>query len=163
MTMQGQDWVRVRLAERRLSQRQLAKLIGLDASAVSLMLRGKRKMGAEEAAAISRLLNVDVDDLIGHLRTEGALGAGANAGSGQRADRGKGSARKAAAVAGSGAGVDGGSPRDVTATGEIEEIMLPVPLISGGFARVFVPVRLSKADAERISAVVCAVSVGQKE
>jgi len=37
----------------RLSQRKLAKLLDLDPAAVSLMLRGRRKMTAEEAAAIT--------------------------------------------------------------------------------------------------------------
>ena len=43
------EWFKQKLAERKLSQRQLAKLMGLDPAAVSLMLRGQRKMTNEEA------------------------------------------------------------------------------------------------------------------
>ena len=50
------QWFTNRLAERALSQRQLAKLMGLDSSAVSLMLRGKRRMTVEEAAQLAVLL-----------------------------------------------------------------------------------------------------------
>jgi transcriptional regulator with XRE-family HTH domain len=50
------DWFTNRLAERGLSQRGLAKLMGLDPAAVSLMLRGKRRMTVEEASQLAVLL-----------------------------------------------------------------------------------------------------------
>lgn len=50
------DWFVTRLADRSLSQRQLAKLMGLDSAAVSLMFRGKRKMALDEAAQLAVLL-----------------------------------------------------------------------------------------------------------
>lgn len=50
------EWFTNRLAERRMSQRQLARLMGMDPAAVSLMLRGKRRMTVEEAAQIAVLL-----------------------------------------------------------------------------------------------------------
>ena len=42
-------WFTDKLVERQLSQRGLAKLMGLDASAVSLMMRGKRRISIKEA------------------------------------------------------------------------------------------------------------------
>lgn len=59
-------WFVDRLAEKRLSQRGLAKLLGLDSSAVSLMFRGKRDMKLAEAAQIAQLLGAPVDDVLTH-------------------------------------------------------------------------------------------------
>lgn len=50
------EWFQDRLRDRRLSQRQLAKMMGIDPAAVSLMFRGRRKMTVEEAAQIAVLL-----------------------------------------------------------------------------------------------------------
>lgn len=58
------DWFTDRLAQRRLSQRQLAKLMGIDSAAVSLMLRGKRKMTLDEAAQIAVLLQSTTTDVL---------------------------------------------------------------------------------------------------
>ena len=55
-----------RLADIRLSQRQAARRLGLDPAAVSLMFRGKRRMQLTEAAAISRLLGVPMDEVLKH-------------------------------------------------------------------------------------------------
>lgn len=57
-------WFRDRLADRQMSQRGLARALGLDAAAVSLMLRGKREMRLNEAAEIARLLGVPADDVL---------------------------------------------------------------------------------------------------
>jgi transcriptional regulator with XRE-family HTH domain len=59
-------WFRDRLADQRMSQRGLARQLGLDAAAVSLMLRGKREMKIAEAAQIARLLGVPADDVMTH-------------------------------------------------------------------------------------------------
>lgn len=50
------NWFKQRLAQRELSQRQLAKLMNLDHAAISLMLRGKRRMTVEEASQLAVLL-----------------------------------------------------------------------------------------------------------
>ncbi len=50
------QWFKDRLAERRMSQRDLARHMGLDSAAISLMLRGKRNMKISEAAEIAQLL-----------------------------------------------------------------------------------------------------------
>jgi len=59
-------WFRDRLADQRLSQRGLARQLGLDPAAVSLTLRGKREMKIAEAAAIARLLGVPADEVMEH-------------------------------------------------------------------------------------------------
>lgn len=59
-------WFRDRIADQRMSQRGLARQLGLDAAAVSLMLRGKREMKIAEAAAIARLLGVPADEVMQH-------------------------------------------------------------------------------------------------
>lgn len=58
------DWFKQKLAERKLSQRQLAKLMGLDAAAVSLMLRDQRKMTNEEAHFIASTIGVPVTEVL---------------------------------------------------------------------------------------------------
>ncbi len=57
-------WFRERLAERDISLRKLAKYMELDPSAVSLMVRGLRKMSAEEANRISNLLTIPVTEVL---------------------------------------------------------------------------------------------------
>jgi transcriptional regulator with XRE-family HTH domain len=57
-------WFRERLAERDMSIRRLGKLMELDPSAVSLMLRGKRVMTAAEANQISGLLTIPVTEVL---------------------------------------------------------------------------------------------------
>lgn len=60
------QWFTTRLADKQMSQRSMAKLIGLDPAAVSLLLRGKRKMTVEEAGQIADLLGVHVDEVLRH-------------------------------------------------------------------------------------------------
>ncbi len=57
-------WFRDRLAEAGLSQRQLAKKLGLDQSAISLTFSGRRRMQFKEAADIARLLGLPVSDIL---------------------------------------------------------------------------------------------------
>lgn len=64
-------WFQGRLADKRMSQRRLATMLGLDPGAVSLMLRGKRRMSAEEVADVARLLDVDVSEVLMHLGVQG--------------------------------------------------------------------------------------------
>lgn len=59
-------WFENQLANRKLSQRRLAALIGIDPSAMSLMLSGKRKMSAVEAGEVAKHLGVQVDDVLRH-------------------------------------------------------------------------------------------------
>jgi transcriptional regulator with XRE-family HTH domain len=57
-------WFVDRLAARKLSQRGLAKLMGLDPAAVSLMFRGRRKITLEEAAQLAVLLDVSTTEVL---------------------------------------------------------------------------------------------------
>ena len=57
-------WFRDLLVTKKMSQRALAKLLGLDPAAVSLMFRGKRRMTLQEAAEISELLGVALSDVM---------------------------------------------------------------------------------------------------
>lgn len=70
------EWFRAKLTERHLSQRGLAKLMGLDSSAVSLMLRGRREMKLNEAATLAALIGVPAEEVLANLgvnlRSEGA-------------------------------------------------------------------------------------------
>jgi len=58
------QWFVDRLAQRDLSQRGLARLMGVDPAAVSLMLRGKRKITLEEAAQLAVLLDVSTTEVL---------------------------------------------------------------------------------------------------
>lgn len=54
------SWFKDKLKDKKLSQRGLAKLVDLDPAAVSLMLRGQRKMTPHEAHQISVILGVPI-------------------------------------------------------------------------------------------------------
>lgn len=58
------QWFKDRIADKRLSQRGLARLLGIDHGALSLTLRGKREMKMVEAAEIARLLGVPAEDVM---------------------------------------------------------------------------------------------------
>lgn len=60
------QWFKDRLAEKRLSQRGLAKMLDLDAAAISLTLRGRREMKLSEAASIAMLLGTPVEEVLAH-------------------------------------------------------------------------------------------------
>lgn len=63
-------WFREKLADKELSQRKIAISLNLDPAAVSLMLRGKRRMQLDEAAELARLLGVPVDEVLVHAGIE---------------------------------------------------------------------------------------------
>jgi transcriptional regulator with XRE-family HTH domain len=70
-------WFTDLLADKRMSQRQLAKHLGLDSSAVSLTFRGKRDMKLTEAAQIAQILSIPIDDVLHHAgvltRSQGTM------------------------------------------------------------------------------------------
>jgi transcriptional regulator with XRE-family HTH domain len=53
-----------RMADRKLSQNQLADKLGIDRSAMSRMMAGKRKMSAAEAGEIAKHLGISVEDAL---------------------------------------------------------------------------------------------------
>lgn len=63
-TKVDRDWFRARLDGIKMSQRTLAKNLGLDPAAVTLMLRGERRLTTEEAQKISILFGVPVTEVI---------------------------------------------------------------------------------------------------
>lgn len=72
-------WFKERLAEKRMSQRGLARTLGLDAAAISLTLRGRREMKLNEAATIAMLLGTPVEEVLEHAGVRsGSSGARIN-------------------------------------------------------------------------------------
>ena len=134
------NWFRDKLADKRSSQRQLAKHMSLDPAAMSLMLRGKRRMSAAEAADIARFLGVDVQEVLTRAGVDSTHPT-------KTRDQGGWGASPTAT--------------HLTAMGEPTESMfdLPVPLADGGVAVLRLPHRLGSADAERIAALVKAFAV----
>jgi len=57
-------WFRSALADRQLSQRGLAARMHIEPSAINLMLHGRRKMQINEAAEISRHLEMPLKDVL---------------------------------------------------------------------------------------------------
>lgn len=68
------QWFVDALDARKMSRRALARHLGLDASAVSLMLRGKREMRMTEAAQIAALLGLPLTEVIAHAGVQQGKG-----------------------------------------------------------------------------------------
>lgn len=178
-------WFQERLADKHLSQRKLAHFMDLDPAAMSLMIRGKRKMSAQEAAEIASFLGVTTDEV---LARAGAAPTMVTKEMVQKLSKWKkGSDDKAAdatkvwlklnseALAGS-IDQDGGrpflaqinrskaakaapapSPAPVRASTTTPDLLeLPVPMSDGSVAHLSLPKVLTKSDAERIAAMVMA-------
>lgn len=131
-------WFQNRIADVRLSQRRVAKHLGLDPAAVSLMIRGKRKMSAAEAAELARLLGVTVNEVMRHA----------------------GIARVEYFENGPVKAPPSPPAKSVSTTAGVTETLdLPVPMSDGTTALVRIPRKLTKADADRIAAVVQALAM----
>lgn len=61
-------WFHQQIEARNESVRGLARFMGIDPSAVSLMLRGKRKMSADEQDQIADFLGVRLDEIAARRR-----------------------------------------------------------------------------------------------
>jgi len=57
-------WFRAKLVEKSRSQRQLAKHLGLDPAAITLMLRGDRRMQLDEAKSIAAFIGEPLIDVL---------------------------------------------------------------------------------------------------
>jgi transcriptional regulator with XRE-family HTH domain len=57
-------WFLAKLEERGLSQRGLAKLMGLDHAAVHLMLHGRRIMSAQDGVNLAAILRIPIETLV---------------------------------------------------------------------------------------------------
>ena len=60
-------WFKTQLWNKKITQRKLAKLLNMDAAAVSYLLNGKRKMSVQEAKKIALILHCDVLDVINQV------------------------------------------------------------------------------------------------
>ena len=58
------QWFNDRILAQHTSQRKLAKLMGIDSSALSLALRGKRKLSIDEASQLAVLLNSSLQEVL---------------------------------------------------------------------------------------------------
>src|SRR4051794_1272954 len=67
-------WVQARMALLGLRQVDVGKALGLDASAVSRLFSGKRKLLADEASALAAVLQVAVDALLRGIRKPDGTG-----------------------------------------------------------------------------------------
>ena len=57
-------WFKERIGDLGMSQRQFAKKLGIDPSSLTLVLQGRRGVGASEAALMARLFGVDVAEVM---------------------------------------------------------------------------------------------------
>lgn len=60
----GRRWFTSAMAERRVSQRELARLMGVDPATIHRLLTGKRPMRLDEATDLARLLGKSVVDVL---------------------------------------------------------------------------------------------------
>mgnify|MGYP002779439324 CR=1 FL=1 len=58
------DWFRAKLAAKHLSQRAMAKHLGIDPGALSLMLNGRRRIQLDEADSIAVFLSEPLPDVL---------------------------------------------------------------------------------------------------
>lgn len=64
------EWFRERLAAKKLTQRAVARLLGINPSGLSLMLKGSRTMKLQEAAHLARLLGVPTTEVLARAGVE---------------------------------------------------------------------------------------------
>ncbi|MES2348474.1 MAG: helix-turn-helix transcriptional regulator [Pseudomonadota bacterium] len=57
-------WFKDRLADKQISQRQFAKMLGLDPSAITRFLDGDRNLSMDEAVAFATICGVTLDDVM---------------------------------------------------------------------------------------------------
>jgi transcriptional regulator with XRE-family HTH domain len=67
------EWFYQQLEDKGSSARELAAFLGLDPSSISRMLKGDRKMSAEEQDAISVFLGVPLEIVAMHRRGDGVF------------------------------------------------------------------------------------------
>lgn len=137
-------WFQNHLADVSMSQRRLAKVLGVDAAAVSLMLRGKRKMSAAEAAEIARVLGVSAEEVLMRAGVSATIPGRVPDRAAERA------VERVAAV----------EATPVLAAAPADMLEIPVPMSDGSVARLLLPRALAKGDAERIAALVSAFASG---
>lgn len=81
------QWFVDRWTEKGLTLRKVAKLIGLDPSALSRMLNGEREMKIPEIGRIAAVLEVSSAEVLGHIELPGASHEGVETGDDVRISR----------------------------------------------------------------------------
>lgn len=81
------QWFVDRWTEKGLTLRKVAKLIGVDPSALSRMLNGEREMKIPEIGRIATVLKVSSAEVLAHIEVPGALPEGVEAGDDVRISR----------------------------------------------------------------------------
>lgn len=66
-------WFQQMLYSLKINQTKLGELMDLDKGAISLLLRGMRKMSAHEAGQIAAIFSVPVDEVLRHAGIEAAV------------------------------------------------------------------------------------------
>lgn len=66
------EWFHQQLAQRGQSVRSLARFLRIDASAASRMLKGERRMSAEEQDQLAAFFGLSLDEIAAHRRGTGA-------------------------------------------------------------------------------------------
>lgn len=61
------QWFRDRLADKRISQRQFAKLLGVEPAAVTRMFTGFRRMSTDEAAYFASFVGATLDEVLRNM------------------------------------------------------------------------------------------------
>jgi transcriptional regulator with XRE-family HTH domain len=128
------------LADKRLSQRKLAARLKLDPAAVSLMIRGKRKLSAAEAAEIAKFLGLSVEEVLFRSGNTASI------------PKGKTTLTGAPPTPPS----TPSAPQRPMIDGVGDQLEIPVPMSDGSTAKLTVPRLMTKADAEKIAALVAA-------
>ncbi|MBI1773774.1 MAG: helix-turn-helix transcriptional regulator [Proteobacteria bacterium] len=74
MLFMATQWIKRRLDELERSQADLARALGLDASAISRMIKGERQIKADELPKIARVLDLAPDALMHRLNEQEETG-----------------------------------------------------------------------------------------
>lgn len=155
-------WFQGRLADKRISQRELARLMGVDPSAVTLMFRGRRQISAGEAATIARVIDAPVAEVLSRAGIEGLRGySGSVAGNDGAIGevKIKSASESGESMASAKRGGDGpAQPKDQT-THPHAPLNIPIPLADGSVCHVLLAGRLTREDSDRIAAIVAAMVV----
>jgi transcriptional regulator with XRE-family HTH domain len=69
------SWIRNQMLDKRINQKKLAEMLGIDAGAVSRMLSGERKLQLAEAATLSLIFGETLDEILFRFGVIGDAGS----------------------------------------------------------------------------------------
>lgn len=67
MRVANERWLRARLLEAKMTQRDLAKILGVNPSAVCRLLKGERRMQIREAVVFAKATGARLEDVLRHV------------------------------------------------------------------------------------------------